>query len=280
MSLRDKLPKGLKKTLRHGVTTTERFFDKIKFGSKRLWRIFFKDNRSGYSFAILCVKKTVYADLAIDNINSLHYLNPNHIVYIYCDNVCFDYLTKKNRLWYKDGVVLKNSYAVAERPWQYYKIETIIRASQNDQILIDADSVWHNDLVIDQNKVTILALAYKIKDLKNETLLMKEVFGKIDWQEFDHCVSAFVSIPKKFMTRKIEDDLRHFNDTIFTNSLDFIENPGDRESLRRLSEELAVNLALQTNLPPEMITTLKKSGDPGDKKTLQSLYYGCLNGMD
>jgi hypothetical protein len=52
----------------------------------------FKKFKNSYSFVILCVKKTAYADMAIVNINSLHALNPTHKFHIYCDTICADYL--------------------------------------------------------------------------------------------------------------------------------------------------------------------------------------------
>jgi hypothetical protein len=253
----------------------------VKYQGRKIWRLFSNiTNPAGYSLAVLCIKKVVYADMLINNSNSLHYINPNHTIYVYCDTLCFEYLTKRiNKFTYKAKIVLTNEYKVADKPWQYYKIEVHIKAAWNDQIDTDADGIWHNDLVIDQNKITMLTFSHKIKEAENEVLLMEKVFEKKEWVEFHHRVAAFVSIPKKFMTKKIEDDLRYFNHTIFTHSLDFIEEKVERDALRRLSEELAVNLALQINIQQELITVLKESDEYGKADGLQSLYYGCINNV-
>jgi len=237
-----------------------------------------KTKTTKYHFAILCIKKTVYADMVIDNINSLHYLNPNHEATLYCDTICFDYLNKKkNKFTYPKKVIILDSYSVATKPWQHYKIDVHIKAAWNDQIDTDADGFWHNDPVIDKNKVTTLVLAYPIQSNPNEIILIEKIFNKPKWAKLNHYVAAFVSIPKQFMTEKIARDLQYFNDTIFYHSLDFISDKNQADDMRRLSEEFAISLTIQTNFSPEMITTLKTEDGPGSKNSLQSLYYGCIN---
>ena len=277
--LRRIIPKPIKQILKKVLRTTTRsvFYVKRKaIKTKRRILPHSKDN--SYSFAILCVKKTVYADMAIDNINSLHYFNPHHTAVLYCDNLCFKYLTdRKNKFDYPQNITLLDKYGSGEKPWQDYKIDVHIQAAWNDQIDTDADEVWHESPIIDKKKITTLVKSYEMSDNERDVLVMEKIFNKKEWGKFTHYVAAFVSLPKEFMTEKIAHDLKYFNDAIFNHPLDFLEGETLREDTRRLAEEFAVNLAIQTNFPPEMITTLKKDDPFGSKKTLQSLYYGAIN---
>jgi hypothetical protein len=235
----------------------------------------------GYIFAVLCVKKNVYADMVIENINSLHYLNPNHKVIIYCDTQCAQHLNqKKGKFNYLKNVVIQDNYGVADKPWQYYKIETLIDASKHNMILNDADSIWHDDPLFDKEKITLLVAANKIIENENEILLVEKLFMQADWVEFYHYVTGFVYIPSCFMTDKLAQDMRDYNDAIFCSSLNFIDDASAKNGLRRLSEELSINLALQSNFPTEIIVTLKKEDGPGNQQSLQSLYYGCCNNVN
>lgn len=246
-----------------------------KFINKILNRKF--DN--SYTFCILCIKKTEYADMAIDNINSLLSLNPTHNFILYCDSICAQYLKQnKNRLDYLDKVVILDRYGLTVKAWQYYKIEVHIEAAQNNHIDTDADGIWHHDPILDRSKITMLAKAHDFRDIPNEITILGNLFpNNSDWLTFRHCVAAFVSMPSKFMNQKVANDMRRINDMIFTNPLRFLKNDKERGDARRLSEEFAVNLAIQSNYPPEKLVVLKSKDGWGNKKLLQSLYYGCGN---
>ena len=82
------------------------------------------------------------------------------------------------------------------------------------------------------------------------------------------------------MNEKLASDMRIYNNKIFSSHLNFIDNTELKHRLRRLSEEIAINLALQSNFVKEEFSTLKKEDGPGSKKSLQSLYYGCLNNVN
>ena len=79
------------------------------------------------------------------------------------------------------------------------------------------------------------------------------------------------------MTEKVANDMRTINNIVFNHPLSFVADEEKRSNLRRLSEEFAVNIAIQSNYPDETLITLKSVDNFGEKKSLQSLYYGCLN---
>ena len=141
----------------------------IKHKYRKLTRIFQPVLLNNNTFFILCIKKTIYADMVIENINTLHYLNSNHKISIYCDTLCYEYLkSKKNKFDYLNNVEIINSYQIAGQPWQYYKIETLIIASKQGAVLTDADGIWHDDPIFDKDKITLLVVANKIKENENE----------------------------------------------------------------------------------------------------------------
>jgi hypothetical protein len=273
------IKKILPGTVKDFLKTILRQCKRCIFYLQRKWAKAFgtSPKKPGYTFAILCIKKTVYGDMVVDNINSLHYLNRNHSVVLYCDTLCSDYLqARKNSFDFPEKIIIKDSYGMADKPWQHYKINVHIQAAWNDQIDTDADGVWHEDPVVDKNKITSLVIAYNMASSPKDILVLEKIFGKKEWSTFNHYVGAFLSLPKKFMTEKMAEDLQKFNDAIFYHPLDFLPE-SERAEIRRLSEEFAVSLAIQSNFPAEVITTLKTEDGPGSKKSLQSLYYGCMN---
>lgn len=249
----------------------------IKRRAKKVIRLIHTSESEGHTFLILCINKTVYADMVIENINSLHYLNSKHKFLIYCDILCADYLSKRNKFNYPENVSIKNKYGITNKPWQYYKIEAVIEASKMGYILTDADGIWHNHPSVNKEKITLLVLGRNINDNLNEKLLVETILNKPNWATYNHYVTGFVYIPSTFMTEKLAKDMRDINKLIFESDLNFIINEKDKNGLKRLSEELAINFALQDNYPDEKIFTLKKNDSLGDKNTLESLYYGCCN---
>lgn len=242
-------------------------------------RLFPNKNSNSYTFAMLCIKKTVYADMAIININSLLALNPKHRFILYCDTICAEYLnSRKNKLDYPNSVIIIDKYGVATKAWQYYKIEVHIEAAQNNQVDTDADGVWHADPILDRNKITMLAHAHNFIDKPNEVLTLTNLFSdKKEYLTYRHCVAAFVSMPSQFMNEKVASDMRNVNDKIFSSKLEFLATEKERGEAQRLSEEFAVNLAIQSNYSQENLVVLKAEDGWGNKNILQSLYYGCGN---
>ncbi len=234
---------------------------------------------NSYTLAILCIKKTDYADMAIVNANSLLSLNPTHSFVFYCDTICAKYLEKnKNKFDYPNKIIILDKYGNPTKAWQYYKIEVHIEASRNDQVDTDADGIWYDDLVLNRSKITMLAKAHNFSERPNEVDTLKNLFpNNLNWITFRHCVAAFVSMPSQFMNQKVADDMRRINDTIFSSPMNFLAQEKDRGDAKRLSEEFAVNLAIQSNYPQEDLIVLKNKEEWGNKNILQSLYYGCDN---
>ncbi len=280
----DRQPLAVKTNIRRlyffVIKKYKNFINLIIRKHKKIKRFFIKENFDrSYSFVILCVKNKAYVKLTIKNINSLHYLNPTHKFTIHCDEICYKQLLKKRYLFdYFRNVEIVNQYGTENKPWQLFKIETLIAASKNNQILIDADSLWHNDPEINFNKITFQVSACKIKERQGESSVMTKLFHSPGWVEFDHYVTGFLSIPSKFMTEKLANDCRCFTNKILDDSLDFLEN-SQKENIKRISEELAVNIAIQSNYNKNLITTLKIKDSKGDKNIFQSLYYGCANNI-
>lgn len=254
------------------------------FAAMRAWRKRHPLNKTfahSYSFVILCIKKTGYADLVINNVNSLHYRNPTHHVYVQCDDICYQYLkAREHKFDYPAQVTLELVADAAEtlkKGWQFFKVEAIIAAAQNDRILFDADTFWHEDISIDRDKITMLANCKTMGDDAKSAGVIMHVFNKPEWMSFQHNVAAFASIPKKLMTDKIAEDMRKFNQMVQDHPLDFVTNEHDRTEIRRLSEEYAVNLSIQNNYPQNMLVVLKDEDGVKNRSKMESLYYGSRN---
>ncbi len=234
-------------------------------------------HKSVYVFAIVCVKRAEYVRMAIDNINSLLYLNAGHSFVIYADALCrAEYARLEKRLDYPECVECVDAFGGASRPWQHYKVEALIDASRNGRVLTDADGLWHDDPVLDRDMPTMLVSAYPIKDNRVETLIVSRLFPGYGAIRFDHYVSGLVSIPSRFMTEALAEDIRRCTDILLSHPLEFLGSDTERENTRRLAEELGVNIALQ-HAYKGRIAVLKQSDGPKDRTQLQSLYYGCHN---
>lgn len=270
-SLLKKIKKTIKEFKNNAIKNTKRKSKKIK-------RIFITDkNPNKHTIVIMCVKRIAYVHLAIENLNSLHYINPNHNFEIWCDNICYqEYLKNKNKVDYPKKVNVINKFGKLEKRWQYYKILTFIDTCRNNYIMIDADSVWHDDLVIDKNKIYLLVAAYRILDNNDEKIIVKNIFGK-EFLKYMHYVSAFLYIPPQYYTKQLEKDLLSFYHKVADADMNFIEEQEKKEILKRMSDEFAINFAIQKNCPEENITALKTNDSPKSRQSMQSLYYGCIN---
>jgi len=257
------------------------FADFIKRKSKKIKRVFIKETfDQSYGFAISCTKKLVYADMTIKNINSMHYLNPESKYVIYCDEICFNYLNKK-KFWldYPKQTEFKKNDSEGDKTWQEYKTEMLIDASKKDLVCVDADAIWHSEPKLDRNKITFLLISRKMKEKEGEKFLMESFFKNKDWAEFYHYTTGFLSMPSKFVTPKFTSDCSKYLKMILNEKFGSL-NQEEQNSLHRLSEQIAMNIAVQTNYPPEQIETLKPpKGGPKDTNILQSLYYGCANNV-
>lgn len=231
-----------------------------------------------YRFCILTVKRTKYVDLAIEQINSLHFFNPYHVFDILCDSVCFKYLEENlHRIDYPDRIGKIKIVSEAKEPWQIYKIHALLHAIDVDGVLLDADMYWFSDPLIRQWKALLYTKAYDIKDVDRERRIVSNVFKHPEWNEFSHYVTALVYLPYRLCTQDIRSQLLKYTKSLTSNPYEFLSSALDREAARRLAEEIAINLVLQSNLDEDQITTLKTHDWPGNTEVVQALYFGAMN---
>lgn len=236
--------------------------------------------RLSYShrFCTLCVKRTVYVDFAIDQINSLHYYNPYHVFDILGDDTCQKYFeTQKHRLDYPANTAFVSLTKETPESWQHYKIEALQYAIEHDGILMDADMYWYADPVVGQWQALFFTHAYFIKDEFAEKQLVTKVFRHPEWAEFPHYTTGVLYLPYSLYTPSLKNKLETYIKVQTDQSYSFLKSPAQKDILRRLVDEMAINLAFQTSLPPTQITTLKATDSPGNRQTVLSMYYGSMN---
>ena len=232
----------------------------------RKWR---RDNTSADikgTLCILCVKRPAYVRLALKNINSLHFIYPGYRVRIITDDICAAVLDKLiTNVDYSNLVEVINMFGSGNEPWQFQKVECLMEASRNGWILVDADTIWHGEPVTNPELVTLLVKAYDFGDNKDERafLAKNSMPQALSWPHF---VTGFVSLPTSL-----------YSDTLAKLAMDWTRKVFADDRLKRISEEIGVNLAIQALIPRDKITTLKQSDGPNDKHIMQSLYYGCVN---
>lgn len=234
-------------------------------------------NKEPYMFAILCIKKSIYADLVVRQANSLHYFNPTHTFVVYADDICADALEKnRGKFDYPNQITVKRAFGVATLPWQIYKINMRIENARLGGIDIDADMVWHDDPVIDRTRPVMFAPARIFNENPAETAVILQIFKKPEWLSFTHFVSAFVSIPPKFMTEKLGEDARYCVKMMLENPLTFVPEQSERDEIHRCSEEIGICFALQSNYPG-LTQPFKRDGGRKNKQVLEPIYYGSEN---
>ena len=221
------------------------------------------------TFCILCVKRSAYAWLAVKNVNSLHYLYPGYQIRIMTDDECARAMDRlKAKIDYPDMVQVINRFGRQKEPWQFQKVNCLMESSKNGWVLIDADTIWHSEPKIDHAKVTLLVKAYDFgkNDAEKDFLARNGLAKAFAWPHF---VTGFVSLPTAFYSEELAQLTLEWTKKAFLD-----------ERLKRISEEIGVNLAVQTLIPREKLATLKESDGPNDRNIMQSLYYGCINEID
>ncbi len=263
--------------LKNNLDRLELEFFKMRQVVRREVRKILPNRKSdSYKFAILCVKRTAYVYLAIQNINSLHFFNSTHLVTLYVDQPCLSAFKKmRGKLHYPTKVRPTLFIKSKNQPWQLSKIDVLIEASKKDQILTDADGIWRADPKISSEKVTLLVPAYPFRSNKLEKKLLASLNPSKKWLMYTHFVTGFVSIPSRFMTAQLARDCQAISKKIFSRKFPFSHTKAEADVLARLAEEIAVSIAIQKNVDTNNITTLKLSDGPSDRKILQSMYYGC-----
>ncbi len=270
------MPKKIKGALRKAFEARKAAMAFLKRKSRKMKRLFGGKKGKGYTFAITCVKKPVYVKMAIDNANSLHYLNENHSFVIYADTVCHEEFKRlRHKLDYPSQVECRDAFGTVKGPWQYCKVDTIIDAGRKGLVFTDADGIWHDEPTIDPDKVTILVLAYAIRDEPLERRTAEALFEEQGAVDLNHYVLGFLFVPMSMMTEALANDIKRFTGILLEDPLAFLDCEKDRRTIHRLADELGVSIALQIHYKD--IVTLKQSDGPKSCELLQSLYYGCKN---
>jgi hypothetical protein len=165
-------------------------------------------------------------------------------------------------------VEVMNRFGKSSEPWQVQKVNCLMNASRNGWVLVDADTIWHGEPIIEQNKVTFLVKAYSFEESEDERhfLTTNELEKAHKWP---HYVTGFVSLPPAF-----------YSEELATLSLYWTRKAFSEQKLKRISEEIGVNVAIQLLIPRDRIVTLKKIDGPNDRNIMQSLYYGCSNKIE
>lgn len=229
-----------------------------------------KPPSGGMLFGILCVKNPKYVEMAIVNINSLHFLNQNNKVILYVDDCCFQkYQEVKHRVDYPGLVQVKRQWYKLVVPWQKCKLEILIDISKKGGALVDADSRWYTLPHLESKFTYFLTPAYKITESPSEYKLVSKIVGVKKAKTWTHFATGFVCIPRKYMDPTLIKTIWRYYEIICSKV--------NNDNLSRLRDELAINLSVQTYIQQKDIRTLKDVDGPGDKRVLQSYYYGCWN---
>lgn len=120
---------------------------------------------------VLCVRDTEYVRMAVDAINSLHYLDNTVQVVIFCDQLCQKALQEfENYLDYPECVTKKLIKTSHSKNWQYYKLVALEQITNKNGYLFDADSRWFSLPNLNHDLLYFLTPAYPIKSDRRERI--------------------------------------------------------------------------------------------------------------
>lgn len=261
-------------------TTTDRALELAGRKALRIWRAAGARQEPAATMAMLCIRRPVYVDMAVASINSLHYRNPAFRVLLHTDAVCSEAFEKrKRRLDYPQRVLRLDVADEASTPWQFTKLDVVLRMSSEGIAFVDADSRWHADPapLISGSKAMFLVVVNAFGTVDWERSLVSRELRRPEWSGLLHFNTGFISIPSGLFTEEFAAFCRSLMRQIF-------ELPDDRglsEVQNRLRkhtcEEVALSIAAQTCIGADRISPLKTSDGPGNRKVLESYYYGALN---
>ena len=235
-----------------------------------------KESTIKYTFSTICVNRVEYVDLAIDNINSLHYLNNSHKFKIYCDAVCFEYLqNNKKKLDYIQNVEFIKEWDKLDFPWQFAKIKLLEKyLGKEDIIFLDADIKWLNEPTISMDKVTFFIKEYNLSSSTRDMVFFNHLLPELNTKEIDHCNVTLLSIPKKFHSKDLVFNWMELAKKI--NSCSNVPNmsEADNKQMNRLCEQMSASIVFQ-QMFKENVDVLQND----DKPYIHSYYYGAINGI-
>jgi hypothetical protein len=262
------IPQKVRQVLAPAYHKAKDLTEKVAFFARRKATKIYRLGRTRptvTTFVVLCVKRNEYARLVVANVNSLHVLNPAYSFRIFVDNACVAAFNRGSGFDYPSLVSIENRYGNDARPWQLLKVESLMTAAEHGWALVDADTVWHGEPTISQEKITFLVRAYNFGEIEAEREFL-HANGRTDLLKAPHFVTGFVNIPRSL-----------YNEELRMSTVKWTERAFSDERLRRISEEIGVNIAVQSAFRPEKIQALKETDGPNDRHIMQSLYYGCIN---
>lgn len=249
-------------------------------GQRRLKKLarrrgmFLSSKTETFPIGMLCVKNPTYADMAIRNVNSLHFFNEHYHCFIYCDEGMFDYLQQqKNAFDYPEAVSLIRQFEHLKKGWQRARIEALQQISEKGGALVDADSRWFSLPPFKRETLFFLAPGYFFRDNDAEAALLSAVLPKRNWEFMMHYASGYLFIPRKYISQELFQKIFEFQERLAKT----IERKKMPARLLRLIDEVAINVVLQQHVPSASIQPLKQKDGPGDRTILLSYYYGCWN---
>jgi hypothetical protein len=262
----------IKKILDSGEEAAFFFLRKLRKNLREL-NLGKKQPQGKIKIGILCVKNTVYAGMAIKNINSLHFLNQHYKCYIYCDRHSYEYLLQhRHELDYPKATKIMLKFKTTSQPWQKYKLDALQNISLLGGALVDADSRWFAEPLIDLTSAYFLTPIHMYKDDPQESKLAAKLLTKGEMKSFIHFATGFVFLPKEYRTKKFFREL----DAIYKKVKTLTKND---EVLKRLNDEFAITILVQRHLRMEQVKVLKEVDGPGNRQLIQSYYYGCWNNI-
>jgi hypothetical protein len=168
------------------------------------------------------------------------------------------------------------------QPWQFTKVEIVLRSASEGLTFVDADERWHADpkMFIPPDKVCFLVVVNRFADIPREAAMLERLGeGKLGGSAL-HYNTGFAAIPPRFITDGLKAEVRALVRRIYAfPSMDDFSSE-ENSGVRRLCEEIGLSLGFQKIFGQDSIRTLKETDTLNDRHILQSFYYGCTNGVN
>jgi hypothetical protein len=221
---------------------------------------------------LLVVKNSQYSSLARVCIESFIFYHPNAVITVHCDSETYsDTKRALNGRFRKNLVQVVLDQLANAATWQEQKVQLITSLNGTHDVFMDADLRWNG--VIPQRKgITFFVDEFSLKEKSPyRELLSNHEFSNILNPRMRN--TSFFSFAGVRVEEVFLNSIMELQTMIENMAKSDIIGELDRESVLRISEQLALSLAVESW--KEEIFLLKSSDGHMDGQFVESSYYGA-----
>lgn len=234
----------------------------------------FRAPHSNLTFHVLCIRRREYINAVQKCANSVWEFMPGARFIVWTDSQCFHEIKRKKGFDRKSDVIV-NLLPESDEPWQLMKLRIILEHVEGEHVFVDSDLIWNGELYLPENPMFFVN-EFLMSDFTKFKYLLHLL--KLDLTKSWYLLNvSLVAFPKQYKTEGFKARCLELFDQVSSTKEDNILGRGDAKSLVRLSEQIALSIAVQEI---GAFSVLKKSDSIMDGGVAESYYLGSTRGWD